>query len=160
MQITVEYMIMIPVMILQIFLFPYVAVLIMDNWNDSRQTLELQETAGQLGSTIQQMYYTINRASVSSGSASMKIDLDIPRAIENLPYTVTLTNVADLDSSYRVMNITLRFSGSLVSTSTLVTLGDNVNWADNLAFNSATEGLCLIATKTVDAVTLTLEVAT
>jgi len=151
-------MIMVPVMILQIFLFPYVATLIMDNWNDSRQTLELQETAAQLGSTIQQMYYTINRASVSSGSASMKIDLDIPRGIENQPYTVTLQNVPDLDSAYHVMNITLRFSGSSVSTSTLVTLGDNVNWADNLGFNSATQGLCLVATKTADTVTLTLEV--
>jgi hypothetical protein len=150
-------MIMVPVMILQIFLFPYVAVMLMDNWNDSRQTLELQETAAQLGSTIQQMYYTINRASVSSGSASMKIDLDIPRAIENHPYTVTLQNVPNSNSAYQIMNITLCFTGSSVSTSTLVTLGDNVNWADNLAFNSATAGLCLIATKTTDTVTLTLE---
>jgi hypothetical protein len=156
-QVTVEYMIMIPVMILQIFLFPYVAVLIMDNWNDSRQTVELQETAAQLGSTIQQMYYTINRASVSSGSATMKIDIDIPHAIENQPYTVTLQNIADLDSSYHVMNITLRFVGSTVSTSNLVTLGDNVNWVDSLTFNSASDGLCLVATKTASTISLTLE---
>lgn len=159
MQITVEYMIMVPVMILQIFLFPYVAVMLMDNWNYSRQTLELQETAGKLGSTIQQMYYTINRASVSTGSASMKIALDIPRAIENHPYTVTLQNVPNLNSDYQIMNITLCFTDSTVSTSSLVTLGDNVNWANNLNFNSATAGLCLIATKTADAVTLTLEAA-
>jgi hypothetical protein len=158
-QITVEYMIMVPVMILQIFLFPYVAVMLMDNWNYSRQTLELQETAGKLGSTIQQMYYTINRASVSTGSASMKIALDIPRAIENHPYTVTLQNVPNLNSDYQIMNITLCFTDSTVSTSSLVTLGDNVNWANNLNFNSATAGLCLIATKTADAVTLTLEAA-
>jgi hypothetical protein len=157
MQITVEYMIMVPVMILQIFLFPYVAVMLMDNWNYSRQTLELQETAGKLGSTIQQMYYTINRASVSTGSASMKIDIDIPRGIENHPYTVTLQNVPNLNSDYHIMNITLCFTDSTVSTSTLVTLGDNVNWANNLNFNSATAELCLIATKTSESVTLTLE---
>ncbi|HSV49601.1 MAG TPA: hypothetical protein VLH35_04730 [Candidatus Acidoferrales bacterium] len=157
MQITVEYMIMIPVMILQIFLFPFVATLIMDNWNDSRQTLELHETAGHLSSTIQQMYYTINRASVSSGSASMKINIDIPRTIENHAYTVTLQNVTGLDSAYRVMNITLRFISFDGSTSTLVTLGDNINWADNLAFNSVNTGLCLTATKTADTIILTLE---
>jgi hypothetical protein len=150
-------MIMVPVMILQIFLFPLVATMIMDNWNYSRQTLELQETAGQLSSTIQQMYYTINRASVSSGSASMKVTLDIPQTIENHAYTVTLQNVTGLDSAYRVMNVTLRFISFDGSTSTLVTLGDNINWADNLAFNSTHIGLCLTATKTAETVTLTLE---
>lgn len=156
-QITIEYMIMIPVMILQIFLFPLVATMMMDNWAESQRTLELQETAGLLGSTIQQISYAINRASVSSGSASMKVNLDIPKTIENHAYTVTLHKVADVDTSYSVMNITLHFINVDGYSSTVVTLGRSANWEDNLSFNSNSGGLFLVATKTADLVTLTLE---
>jgi hypothetical protein len=150
-------MIMIPVMILQIFLFPLVATMMMDNWAESQRTLELQETAGLLGSTIQQISYAINRASVSSGSASMKVNLDIPKTIENHAYTVTLHKVADVDTSYSVMNITLHFINVDGYSSTVVTLGRSANWEDNLSFNSNSGGLFLVATKTADLVTLTLE---
>ncbi len=72
--ITIEYMIMIPVLILQIFIFPLTASVIMNTWTDSRMTIELQETAGHMSSSIQQLYYTINHGSMSNGS--MKITLD------------------------------------------------------------------------------------
>jgi hypothetical protein len=61
-------MIMIPVLILQIFLFPITASVIMNTWADSSMTLELQETAGHMGSSIQQLYYTMNHASVPNGT--------------------------------------------------------------------------------------------
>lgn len=155
-QITIEYMIMIPVMILQIFLFPYVAVMLMDNWASSRQTLELQDIASGLGSTIQQMYYTINRASVSSGSASMNVALDIPKTIDNYAYTVTLAHSTNVDSAYHVMSVSLQLTGGGASVSTLVTLGDNIDWQNNLAFSSMAGNLTLTATKTAGAITLTL----
>jgi hypothetical protein len=149
-------MIMIPVMILQIFLFPFVATMLMDNWASSRQTLELQETAGKLSSTIQQMYYTINRASVSSSSAAMKVALDFPKTIENQAYTVTLLKITNLDFSYRVMNVTLRLINGDCFASSLVTLGDNIDWQDNLSFSSTTSNIVLTATKTDNAIVLTL----
>ncbi len=61
-------MIMVPILILQIFLFPIAATAIMNAWSDSRMTIELQEISGHLGSSIQQLYYTMNHASISSGS--------------------------------------------------------------------------------------------
>ncbi len=152
-QITVEYMIMIPVMILQIFLFPYVAVLMMDNWTSSRQTIELQQTAAQIGSTVQQMYYTINRV---NGSASMEVNLDIPPIIDNHAYTVTLSRVANVDSSYKVMNVSLRLISLDSSASSIVTLGNNIVWTNNLSFNSTNNDLRLTATRTADIITLTL----
>jgi hypothetical protein len=155
-QVTIEYMIMIPVMILQIFLFPYVAVTLMDNWTASRQTLELQDIASQVGSTVQQMYYIINHASVSGGSASMNVVLDIPRTVDDTTYTVTLSHASNVESAYEVMNITLHtFKGS-AQTSTLVTLGDNINWQNNIQFSSLTRNLTLFATKTANTITLTL----
>jgi hypothetical protein len=149
-------MIMIPVMILQIFLFPYVAVMLMDGWTSSRQTIELQDIASQLGSTVQQMYYIINHASVSSGSASMNVALSIPETVDNTAYTVTLSHASNIDSAYQVMNITLHINKGSAVTSTLVTLGDNINWQNNIAFSSLTRNLTFSATKTANTITLTL----
>jgi hypothetical protein len=151
--ITIEYMIMVPVLILQIFLFPIVAGVIMDGYNDSRRTLELQETAGHLGSTIQQVYYTINHATMEG---SLRFSLNIPQTIEQYPYTVTLQNVTDRDTSYAVMNITLSFISLEGSSSTLVTLGNNVEWQDNLSFNSNSPNLYLTANKTAENIVLSL----
>jgi hypothetical protein len=155
-QITIEYMIMIPVMILQIFLFPYVAVTLMDNWTAQRQTIELQDVASQLGSTVQQMYYIINHASVSGGSASMKVAIDIPETVDGIAYTVTISHASNVDSSYQVMNVTLYINKGSASTSTLVTLGDNINWQNNISFSSLTRDLTLAATKTASTITLTV----
>jgi hypothetical protein len=155
-QITIEYMIMIPVMILQIFLFPYIAVTLMDNWTASRQTIELQDIASQVGSSIQQMYYIINHASVSGGSASMKVALDIPESIDGYAYTVTLSHLINVDSAYQIMNVTLIMSKGRATTSTLVTLGDNVDWQNSISFSSTLRNITLAATKTANTITLTV----
>jgi hypothetical protein len=148
--ITIEYMIMIPVLIMQIFLFPLTATVIMDTWADSRMTIELQTTAGHLSSSIQQLYYTMNHGSISDGS--MKITLDVPPLIEGRAYTTTLSHVTHLDTSYQIMNVTLKLLGTKDQTSTLVTLGPNVDWQENLAFNSTSHNLSLVASKTANSI--------
>ena len=148
--ITIEYMIMIPVLIMQIFLFPIAASVIMNTWGDSTTTIQLQTTAGHMGSSIQQLYYTMNHGSMSDGS--MKITLDVPPIINGRAYTTTLSHVTHLDTSYQIMNVTLKIIGTQVQTSTLVTLGQNVNWTQNLAFNSTSHDLSLIATKTSNSI--------
>lgn len=151
-QVTIEYMIMIPVLILQIFLFPIVAGVIINAWDGSRRTLELQDTAGHLGSTIQQFYYTINHGSIANGA--MTINLDIPPLIEGYAYTVTLRHVTQLDTTCQVMNVTLKLIEFNNAASALVTLGDNVDWQENLAFNSTDHSLCLNADKTSNSIVL------
>ena len=150
--ITIEYMIMIPVLIMQIFLFPYAASVIMSTWGDSNTTIQLQTTAGHMGSSIQQLYYTINHGSMSDGS--MKITLDVPPIINGHAYTTTLSHATHLDTSYEIMNVTLKIIGANVQTSTLVTLGQNVNWTQNLAFNSTSHNLSLIATKNANSISI------
>jgi hypothetical protein len=144
--ITIEYMIFIPVLIMQIFIFPLTASVIMDTWADSSRTLELQETAGHMASSVQQLYYTMNHGSISNGS--MKITLDVPPLIDSRAYTTTLKHVTQTDASYQIMNITLSLIGTKCASSTIVTLGDNVNWTQNLSFNSTQHNLSLIANKT------------
>ena len=143
--ITLEYMIMIPVLILQIFIFPLTASVIMNTWADSSMTIELQETAGHMGSSIQQLYYTMNHASIPNGT--MTITLDTPPLIQGHAYKTTLIHATHLDTSSQIMNVTLKLIGTKDQTSTLVTLGQNVDWQENLTFNSTAHSLNLIAHK-------------
>ena len=137
---------------MQIFLFPFAASAIMNTWGDSNTTIQLQTAAGYMGSSIQQLYYTVNHGSMSDGS--MKIALEVPPIINGRAYTTTLSHVTHLDTSYKIMNVTLKIIGANVQTSTLVTLGQNVDWTQNLAFNSTSHNLSLIATKTANSISI------
>jgi hypothetical protein len=125
MQITIEYMILIPVLILQLFLFPLTAGWIMNNWVDQRRNLELQEIASHLGSSIQQIYFSLNHTSIQAGKLSYTL-VDLPPFVEGYAYTgnATLRTV----QSNNVLDITLKFTGQDISTATSVTLGQNVQW--------------------------------
>jgi hypothetical protein len=150
--ITLEYMIMVPVLIVQIFIFPLTASVIMNTWTDSRMTIELQGIAGHIGSSIQQLYYTMNHDSISNGS--MSITLDIPPLIEGHAYKTTLSHAKNLDTSIQVMNVTLKLLGTKDQTSTLVTLGQNVDWQENLSFNSTAHSLSIVAHKMSNSISL------
>jgi hypothetical protein len=144
---------MIPVLILQIFIFPLTATIIMNAWADSRQTLELQDAAGYVGSSIQQLYSTVNHV---LDNGTMTIKLDIPTSIEDKTYTTTLSHVQQSGGSYEIMNVTLCLIGTKNHASTLVTLGPNVDWQENLAFNSTLYPLTLSANKTANSIWLSL----
>jgi hypothetical protein len=150
--ITIEYMIMIPVLIMMIFIFPFVATVIMGTWTQSITTMELQTTAGHMSSSIQQLCYTINYGSYINGT--MKITLAVPTLIQGHTYTTTLSHVTHTDSSFQLMNVTLKIVGGEAQASSLITLGSNINWQENLAFNSTAHLLSLGANKTANSVWL------
>ena len=152
-QVTIEYMIMVPVMIMQILIFPFAAQIIMSTWDDSRRTIELQETAGHLGSSIQQLYYTMNHASIASGSLTVK--LDTPPLIEGHAYTITLQNATNPNTSIKIMNVTLSLASTSNKVSTLVTLGENAAWQDDATFPS--NSTSIIATKASGSIWLSFE---
>jgi hypothetical protein len=144
-QITIEYMIMIPLLIMQIFLFPITAGWIMTTWVDSRQTLALQEAASHVGSSVHQVYSALNHQSIEEGVVTSK--LEIPPFIEGYAYTGNASlRDAEADSS-RILDITLRFKGSPIEATTSVTLGSNVQWDAGSAFMSNSSYASLIATK-------------
>jgi hypothetical protein len=139
-------MIMIPILILQIFLFPLTAGWIMNSWVDSRQTLALKETASHLGSSIQQVYSALNHGSISAGTVTNR--LEVPPFIEGYAYTANATlRALDLaPNSSQVLDITLRFMGGRIESTTSVTLGQNVAW-QNSTFMSNSTYASLIAEK-------------
>jgi hypothetical protein len=147
-QITIEYMIMIPLLIMQIFLFPLTAGWIMTTWVDSRQTLALQETASHVGSSVHQVYSALNHESISAGAVTNR--LEIPPFIEDYAYTgnASLRVLDPAAPNYsQVLDITLRFKGSQIEATTSVTLGSNVAWDQNSEFMSNSTHASLIAEK-------------
>jgi hypothetical protein len=143
-QITIEYMIMIPILILQIFLFPLTAGWIMTTWTDSRQTLALQETASYLGSSVHQVYSALSHESISAGSVTNR--LEFPTFIEGYAYNGS-ASLRDPVSDSKVLDITLTFMGGKIKTTTSVTLGPNVAWDANSQFMSNSSYASLIAEK-------------
>lgn len=138
-QVTIEYMIMIPLLIMQIFILPFTAGLIMNGWADERRTLSLQETASHIGSSIEQLYLSFNHNSIATGTFTNK--LDVPSSIEGFTYTgnATLRTVLDpaLNSS-KILDISLRFIGTRGEAMTSVILGQNVEWQDSTFMSNST----------------------
>jgi hypothetical protein len=138
-------MIMIPMLILQIFLFPLTAGWIMTTWVDSRQTLALQETASHLGSSVHQVYSALNHESISAGAVTNR--LEIPPFIEGYAYTGNASLRDAEPNSSRILDITLRFKGSQIEASASVTLGPNVAWDQDSEFMSNSTHASLVAEK-------------
>jgi hypothetical protein len=132
---------MVPVMILQIFLFPLTASWLMNIWVDSRRTLALQDAASHLGSTIQQLYFALNHETISAGTATYSPGL--PPFIENYNYigNATLRAVSGSADSSKVLSITLTLAKTKIIVTTLVTLGPNVQWQPSVFISNSTNAL-------------------
>ena len=147
-QITIEYMIMIPILILQIFLFPLTAGWIMTTWTDSRQTLAMQEVSSHLGSSIQQVYSALNHNSISEGTVRNR--LEIPPFIEGHAYrgSASLRTTVDPElNSSKILDLSLKFMGGSIEASTSVTLGSNAEWEATTEFMSNSTYASLVAEK-------------
>jgi hypothetical protein len=141
--ITIEYMILIPILILQIFLLPFAAGLFMNYWSTSSDTLALNDASTHLSSSIEQLYFFLNNPSVSSGTVTN--NLGIPPYIGNYAYVgnATLISVSGSGSvSEKVLELILTLIGSTISTTTPVTLGENVQWL-NSTFMSNSNSACI-----------------
>jgi len=147
MQATLEYMILIPVLILQIFLFPMFVSVAMNQWVDDRQTLELQQTVSNIGSVIEQTYLSLNHTSILG--CMFNSSLALQPTIEGYNYTAEASLRAISNADYgasKVLSITMSFEGKSLSATTNVTLGQNVQWVNSeLVSNPPTT--CLYAEK-------------
>jgi hypothetical protein len=139
--ITIEYVIMVPVLILQIFLFPLTANLLMSNWVDSRRTLALQNAASHLGSTIQQLYFSLNHETISAGTVTYSPGL--PPFIEDYSYigNATLRTISGSADSSKVLSITLTLAKTKITVTTLVVLGSNALWQPSVFVSNSTNAI-------------------
>lgn len=136
--VTIEYVILIPLLFTQVIVFPLVASTMTSNWQSSQRNIELQDTANHLASTIQQLYLTINGVDVLECTVTQISPL--PFTIASYPYTAT-ASLSPSDGSARTLTVTLVMDdvGNTVSTSTV--LGTNVNdWVDSTPLRSTSTG--------------------
>jgi hypothetical protein len=132
-------MIMIPLLILQILLFPLTAGWMMNMWVDSRRTLALQESASYMGSSIRQLYSSVSHVTIAPGT--VKNTLGLPQFIEGYAYRAngSLRTTPDPAlSSSKILDLTLNFMGTSIETTTTVTLGQNVLWSDSIFVSNST----------------------
>ena len=145
--VTIEYVIMMPILILQIFLFPLTASWLMNIWVDSRRSLALQDVASHLGSTIQQLYFSLNHQTISAGKATYLPGL--PPLIENSPYIGNASLRTALDpvlNSSKVLELTVRLVSTKIMVNTQVILGPNVSWKESVFMSNSTNA-CVSAEK-------------
>jgi hypothetical protein len=146
-QITIEYMIMIPILIFQVLLFPLTAGWLMSVWVDSRRALILQDAASHLGSTMQQLYFSLNHETISVGTATYSPGL--PPFIEDCHYTAnaTLRSVSGASpNSSKIMDMQLTLKGTKTTVSASVVLGPNVLWRESTFISNSTNA-CVSAEK-------------
>lgn len=146
--VTIEHMIMIPVLILQIFLFPLATNVLMNVWVDSRRTLALQDATSHLGSAVQQMYFSLNHPTMPVNTTLRDLP-GLPPFIENYYYQGNATLKAVLEpalNSSQVLEITLRLATTGTTATTSVILGSNVSWQDSTFVSNSTDA-CISATK-------------
>jgi len=135
--ITIEYMILIPFLILQIFLLPYATSAIMTYWSTSSETIALDNANSQIGGSLQQLYFFLNNPSVSAGTVTN--DLNVAPFIGNYPYigNATLISVSSSGSA-TVLELTLRLIGSKISVTSPFSLGPNAQWLNSTFMSNST----------------------
>jgi hypothetical protein len=118
----------------------------MSIWVDSRRTLALQDAVSHLGSTVQQLYFSLNHETISAGTATYSPGL--PPFIEDYNYigNATLYTVSAAANSSKVLNITLILAKTKITVTTLVILGSNVQWQDSSFVSNSTHA-CVSAMK-------------
>ena len=134
--IAIEYVILIPLLVLQIFLFPLTASWLTNVWGTSSQTIALQQVASQVGTSIQQLYISLNHTTIESGT--VKDTLYLPSLLSGYTYTGNATLVPAPGSASNVLHLTLKYIGAAISTTTLVPLGQNAQWQNSSFMSNST----------------------
>ena len=148
MNVTLEYMIMVPLMIFEIILFPYVANLMIGNWTVSKETLQLQEAASNIGSAVGQMYAALNHETISAVNVTSAVNSI--KTIDDHAFTANGTLRTALDAvlnSTKILDLTLTLNGTSVRVTTSVILGPNVNWNSSSVFVSTSNNAAVISEK-------------
>jgi hypothetical protein len=135
--ITIEYVILIPLLFTQVIIFPLVASTMTNSWQDSQRDVALQDIANHVASTIQQLYLTANREEILTGNINQSTNL--PASISSYPYSVTaeLSSPPDPDA-VRVLTVTVTLDDLDNVVTAAAVLGSNVQWVEStLRSNSA-----------------------
>ena len=142
--VTIEYVMLIPLLFTQMIVFPLVASTLTSNWQESQLTIEMQDAADHMASTIQQLYITVNRDEILEGTITH--GSTVPISIGSNPYSIecSLNDPGDGYSKILTILLTLDNIGNAVTSSTV--LGPNVNWISSV-FRSTSQNASVVVEK-------------
>ncbi len=143
--VSMEYAIMVPVLILQVILIPMAAGWMIDVWDVRRKETALQDVASHIGTTIQQLYFSLDRDEIATGTTVCSPN--VPPFIESIPYIITASN-RTVESS-TIIDLRLDLVGTGTAVTSRVTLGPNALWQDlpRTPFLSNSTSACIIVEK-------------
>ena len=136
--VTIEHVILIPLLFAQILVFPLAASVMTSNWADSYRDAALKDAANHLASTIQQLYLSANREETLAGTITQASPL--PLTVDSYPYAaVGSLRASSGQNSSKILTLTLTMEmvGNTATANAL--LGPNVLWQEEslLQSNSA-----------------------
>ena len=132
--VSMEYAIMVPILLVQVILIPMAAGWMMDVWVVRRRETALQDVASHVGSTIQQLYFSLNREEVFAGITTQAAN--VPPFIESIPYVITASDTKVENSTFIDLYLTLMGIGTTATSR--VTLGPNVSWEQSTFVSNST----------------------
>lgn len=143
--VAIEAVILAPLLVIQIMLFPFMANTISSGWANSARDIALNETGSQIANTIQQLYLSLNRADFLPGTIVHASTF--PKEIGAHVYTVTglLTTPVLNSSRILLLNLTVQELRNTVVVQT--PLGPNALWNENSLFISSSLGASIKAQK-------------
>ena len=136
---------MIPVLILQVIILPLSTGWIMAIWTDNRMKNELQDAANHVGSTIQQLYLSLNRIDVLPSTITQATN--VPSTIESYPFNAT-GSIRTVNMS-RILDLHFALQGGKITADSFVTFGPNVSWQSS-TFMSSSATACIRVLKQDD----------
>ena len=140
--VTIEYVILIPLLFTQVIVFPLVASTMTSNWQSSQRNIELQDAGNHLASTIQQLYMTINGEDILAGNITQ--DFILPVTIGSYPYTVTGSLSSLSENSTRILSVTLTLDDVDNTATAVAVLGPNVSWTDSTLRSTSTDAYIMV----------------
>jgi hypothetical protein len=127
--VTIEYVILIPLLFTQVIVFPFVASTITSNWQNSQRDIELQDAANHLASTIQQLYLTLNRDEVLECTVTQASP--VPVTVATYPYNATCSLNDPPDGASKILTVTLTLDEVGNTATAAAVLGPNVEWVSS-----------------------------
>lgn len=138
--VSMEYAIMVPVLILQVILIPMAAGWMIDVWAVRRRETALQDVASHIGTTIQQLYFSLNREEIAAGTTTHSPN--VPPFMESIPYVITASDRKVENST--IVDLYLALMGTGTTVTSRVTLGPNVLWQQSTFLsNSTSASICV-----------------
>lgn len=141
-------MIMVPLLILQILLFPVTAAWLMNIWVNSRQSLALQDATSHIASVIQQLYSALNHnRTILAGKTTYSPGL--PPLIEGNVYAgnATLKAISLSGNAAKILNLSFKLLKTSITATSSVVLGPNALWKPSTFMSNSTYA-CITANKT------------